>query len=179
MHACYNSVPSEKLSACCHDAQLALAPVLRHKSLRRIVMTFGNVSEGQIHPDASEGWGGANAAPDGAHCSPAENLTRSSLESWALNPRVVELLSRAKAALEAGAVNERQLEDQLVAQLKVRGSINMLMIPPSDLKSVIKMLSNSMHTVGGGLSVYINTVSKRLSISVFLTLQCIPYLGPE
>ena len=82
-------------------------------------MAFGNTSgetpqtqpqiEGQrshlVPPPPSEAHGQGDA---------------SSLDSWACNPRVLLLLSRAKELLESGTLSERQLEHQLIAQLKVR-----------------------------------------------------------
>ena len=41
------------------------------------------------------------------------------LESWACNPRVLELLGRAREQLESGAMTDKEMEHHLVAQLKV------------------------------------------------------------
>ena len=79
-------------------------------------MTFGNISDPEA-PAAAAVMGDRNTAQTTAASATAAAVQ--SLESWALNPRVIELLTRAKAAMEAGAVSEKQIEHQLIAQLKV------------------------------------------------------------
>ena len=76
-------------------------------------MTFGNASD-PATTTATAAMGHQNTAPTVGSAAVVQ-----SLESWALNPRVIEVLTRAKAAIEAGAVSEGQMEHQLVAQLKV------------------------------------------------------------
>ena len=102
--------------------QNTLAPFLRHGVLRRIVMTLGNDSSNSSTP--SSGSGGTAAASFAAAASSGGaggGEAASGLEAWACNPRVVELLSRARELLESGAMSERQLEHHLVSQLKARG----------------------------------------------------------
>ena len=100
--------------------QNTLAPFLRHGVLRRIVMTLGNNSS-----TPSSGSGGTAAASLNAAAGSGGGAgggeVASGLEAWACNPRVVELLSRARELLETGAMSERQLEHHLVSQLKARG----------------------------------------------------------
>ena len=99
--------------------QNTLAPFLRHGVLRRIVMTLGNNSS-----TPSSGSGGTAAASLTAAAGSGGaggGEVASGLEAWACNPRVVELLSRARELLETGAMSERQLEHHLVSQLKARG----------------------------------------------------------
>lgn len=80
-------------------------------------MTFGNISDPEAPAAASAAMGDRNTAQTTAAGATAAAVQ--SLESWALNPRVIEVLTRAKAAIEAGAVSEGQMEHQLIAQLKV------------------------------------------------------------
>ncbi len=96
-----------QLNNACLSARQALSPFLKHKVLRRIIQTFGN--------------------GDGTGLQQTEDEARASLEvrefeSWALNPRVQELLSNALALIESGSVSEKQLEHHLVSQLKASPS---------------------------------------------------------
>ncbi|GBF96183.1 hypothetical protein Rsub_08728 [Raphidocelis subcapitata] len=89
--------------------QRRLAPVLRHGVLRRLLQSLAGGGGGGCGP-AGVGDGGAAAS---AFVSP--------LAPWVDNARVMGMLSEAARALRRGAVSEAELEELLVAQLRVGG----------------------------------------------------------
>lgn len=70
-----------------YDAQVSIAPFLKNRVLKKVVMTFANDPNGDF-------------------------------EKWAMNPRVIDMLSKAQKMMDEGRITEDEMEEHFIRILK-------------------------------------------------------------